>query len=260
MSDAPTALLADDEPLLLQSLARQLHIAWPALRIVAQARHGREAVDMVEQHCPDICFLDVHMPGMSGVEAAQWIGRRAHLVFVTAYQQYAVQAFEQGALDYLVKPVEAPRLADTVARLQQRLRLAEPIAASDALLDALAARLEQRARPAGLRWLRASSGSTVRLIAVDEVDYLRAEDKYTLIAWRAADGTAAEAVIRTPLKELLAQLDPTQFAQTHRAVVVNLRAISHLVRADNDTAQIHLRSRPERLPVSRSFLPQFRQM
>jgi len=260
MSDAPTALLADDEPLLLQSLTRQLHIAWPALRIVAQARHGREAVDMYEQQRPDICFLDVHMPGMSGVEAAQWIGRRAHLVFVTAYQQYAVQAFEHGALDYLVKPVEAPRLADTVARLQQRLRLAEPIAASDTLLDALAARLEQRVRPPGLRWLRASSGNTVRLIAVDEVDYLRAEDKYTLIAWRSVDGAPAEAVIRTPLKELLAQLDPNQFAQTHRAVVVNLRAISHLVRADNDTAQIHLRSRPEQLPVSRSFLPQFRQM
>ena len=260
MSDTPSALLADDEPLLLQSLTRQLRLAWPELRIVAQARHGREAVDLYEQHRPDICFLDVHMPGMSGVEAARWIGRRAHLVFVTAYQQYAVQAFEQGAIDYLVKPVEAPRLADTVARLKQRLHLAEPIATSDALLDALAARLEKRAPAPGLRWLRASIGSTVRLIAIDEVEYLRAEDKYTLIAWRDADGSSAEAVIRTPLKELLAQLDPTQFTQTHRAVVVNLRAISHLVRADNDTAQIHLRDRPEVLPVSRSFLSQFRQM
>lgn len=261
MSDIPTALLADDEPLLLQSLTRQLQATWPALRIVALARHGREAVELYEQHRPDICFLDVHMPGMSGVEAARWIGRSAHLVFVTAYQQYAVQAFEQGALDYLVKPVEVPRLADTVARLKERLRLAQPVVASDALLDALAARIEQqRGRSAGLRWLRASSGNTVRLIAVEEVDYLRAEDKYTLIAWRDAEGAPAEAMIRTPLKELLAQLDPAQFVQTHRAVVVNLRAISHLVRADNDTAQIHLRGRPERLPVSRSYLAQFRQM
>ncbi len=255
-----TALLADDEPLLLQSLTRQLRSAWPALNIVASARHGRETVDLFEQHRPDVCFLDVHMPGMSGVEAAQLIGRRTHLVFVTAYQQYAVQAFEQGALDYLVKPVELPRLVETVTRLQQRLRLAEPVADSDALLEALAARLERHTRPPGLRWLRASVGNSVRLIAVEEVDYLRAEDKYTLVAWRAADGQPTEAVIRTPLKDLLAQLDPDLFVQSHRSVVVNLRSISLVVRGDNDTARIHLRDRPEHLPVSRSYLAAFRQM
>jgi DNA-binding LytR/AlgR family response regulator len=257
---SPTALIADDEPLLLQSLVRQLRGAWPALHIVARARHGREAVDLFEQHQPDVCFLDVHMPGMSGVEAAQLIGRRAHLVFVTAYQQYAVQAFEQGALDYLVKPVETARLRDTVARLQQRLSLSEPVADSDALLDALAARLERHARPPGLRWLRASIGNSVRLIAVEEVDFLRAEDKYTLVAWRAADGQPAEAVIRTSLKDLLAQLDPQLFVQTHRSVVVNLRSIDLVERRDNDTARIHLRDRPELLPVSRSYLAAFRQM
>ena len=122
----PTALIADDEPLLREALARQLARAWPELNVVAQVRNGREAVQQFEALKPDVCFLDVHMPGMSGVEAAHQIGRRAHLVFVTAYDHYAVQAFAQGALDYLVKPVEPSRLAETVARLQERLRAAEP--------------------------------------------------------------------------------------------------------------------------------------
>jgi len=256
----PTALVAEDEPLLRSGLIRMLATAWPQLEIVAEARHGREAVDLFEQQCPDVCFLDVHMPGMSGVEAARLIGRRAHLVFVTAYQQYAVQAFEHGALDYLVKPVQATRLAETVARLQDRLRSAQPFAHSEALLEALAARLEKPARRPGLRWLRASVGQTVRLIGVDEIDYLRAEDKYTTIAWREPHGAVAEAIVRTPLKELTAQLDPEQFAQVHRSVVVNLRAISHVVRGEHDTATIHLRERAETLPVSRSYLHLFRQM
>ncbi len=257
---SPTALIADDEPLLLRSLARMLGEAWPALKVVAQARHGREAVDLFEALRPDICFLDVHMPGMSGVEAAALIGRRVHLVFVTAYHQYAVQAFEHGALDYLVKPVEPARLADTVARLQQRLAGAHAFPQTDALLDELAARLEKKVAPPGLRWLRASVGQSVRLVAVDEIDYLRSEDKYTSIAWRDDRGKLGESVIRTPLKELAAQLDPNQFVQVHRSVVVNLRAIDHVLRQDNDTAEIHLRGRPERLPVSRSYLHLFRQM
>jgi len=131
----PTALIADDEPLLRRSLTRLLAQAWPELDVVAQARNGREAVDRFEALQPDICFLDVHMPGLSGVEAARFIGRRAHLVFVTAHDQYAVQAFEHGALDYLVKPVEPARLADTVARLQERLLAAQPAPNTDALLE-----------------------------------------------------------------------------------------------------------------------------
>jgi len=202
----------------------------------------------------------VHMPGMSGVEAASLIGRRAHLVFVTAYQHYAVAAFEQGALDYLVKPVEAARLTDTVARLQERLRAATPFPQSEALLDALAARLEPRPRPPGLRWLHASVGQTLRLIAVDEVEYLRSDDKYTRVAWRDAAGQPGEALLRTPLKELVGQLDPEQFAQVHRSVVVNLRCIDHISRGEHDTATIHLRGRSEVLPVSRSYLHRFRQM
>jgi len=255
----PTALVADDEPLLREALVRMLASAWPALEIVAQARNGREAIEMFEQHQPDICFLDVQMPGKTGVEAAQHIGRRAHLVFVTAFDQYAVQAFAQGALDYLVKPVEAPRLAETVARLQERLRVSQPALNTDALLQQLAVAFRLPASP-GLRWVRASIGSTVRLIDVNDIDFLRSEEKYTLVAWRDDAGVPQEAVVRTALKELIAQLDPAQFAQVHRSVVVNMRAISHVTRGENETADIHLKGRQETLPVSRTYLHMFKQM
>jgi DNA-binding LytR/AlgR family response regulator len=256
----PTALIADDEPLLRDALARMLEQAWPELQVVAQARNGREAIDKFEAQRPDVCFLDVQMPGKTGVEAARHIGRRAHLVFVTAFDEYAVQAFAQGVLDYLVKPVEPSRLAETVARLQERLRAAQPALNTEALLQQLAANLERSARPATLRWVRASIGQTVRLIAVDDIDFLRSDEKYTLIAWRDDAGQPREAVIRTPLKELVAQLDSSQFAQVHRSVVVNLRAISHVTRASSETADIHLKGRDEVLPVSRSYLHLFRQM
>ncbi len=256
----PTALIADDEPLLRRSLTRLLAQVWPALDVVAQARNGREAVEQFEAQQPDICFLDVHMPGMSGVEAARLIGRRAHLVFVTAYDKYAVQAFEQGALDYLVKPVEPTRLADTVTRLQERLRAALPLPETEALLEQLAAQLMKKIGPVPLRWIRASIGPTLRMIAVDEIDYLRSDEKYTLVAWRGDAGKPGEAVIRTPLKELAAQLDAAQFVQVHRSVVVNLRAISHVTRGANETADIHLKGRDETLPVSRTYLHLFRQM
>lgn len=256
----PSALIADDEPLLRKSLTRLLAQAWPELNVVAQARNGREAVELFEALQPDVCFLDVHMPGLSGVEAARFIGRRAHLIFVTAYDQYAVQAFQQGALDYLVKPVEPERLADTVARLQDRLRVAQPFADSEALLEQLAARLQKKNEPASLRWIRASVGQALRLISVDEIDFLRSDEKYTLIAWRGDAGKPGEALIRTPLKELLAQLDAAHFVQVHRSVVVNLRAVSHVTRGSNETADIHLKGRHEVLPVSRSYLHLFRQM
>jgi DNA-binding LytR/AlgR family response regulator len=256
----PTALIADDEPLLRKALGRQLAQAWPELSVVAQARNGREAVELYEVHQPDICFLDVHMPGLSGVEAARYIGRRAHLVFVTAFDQYAVQAFEHGALDYLMKPVEPARLADTVARLQDRLRAAQPARDTEALLEQIATHLRKGAPPEPLRWIRASVGQSLRLIAVDDIDFLRSDAKYTLVAWRGEDGKLGEGLIRTPLKDLVGQLDATHFAQVHRSVVVNLRAISHVTRGDNETADIHLKGRPEVLPVSRSFLHLFRQM
>ncbi len=282
MTRRPTALIADDEPLLRKSLARLLGSAWPELEIVAFARNGREAIEKFDALQPDVCFLDVHMPGLSGVEAAQTIGRRAHLVFVTAFDNYAVQAFQHGALDYLMKPVEMARLVDTVARLQERLRAAQPRPDTEALLEELAVHLRRKlglsssspATPVAmtaepidapqpgkpLRWIRASVGPTLRLIPVDAIDYLRSDEKYTRVAWHEDSYKPADALVRTPLKELLAQLDPQQFAQVHRSVVVNLRAISHVTRGDNETADVHLKYRREALPVSRSYLHLFRQM
>ena len=255
----PTALIADDEPLLREALAGQLAAAWPELEVVAEARNGREAIELFDARHPDVCFLDVQMPGKTGVDAAQHIGRRAHMVFVTAYDKYAVQAFAHGVLDYLVKPVEVARLAETVARLQERLRAAQPALNTEELLQQLAASLSRQS--AGqMRWVRASVGQTVRMIAIEDIDYLRADEKYTQVAWRDDGGQAREAIIRTPLKDLLAQLDPAEFAQVHRSVVVNLRAISHVTRGANETADVHLKGRPEVLPVSRTYLHLFRQM
>jgi DNA-binding LytR/AlgR family response regulator len=255
----PTALIADDEPLLRKSLARMLAQLWPELAIVAQARNGREAIEMFEAHRPGVCFLDVQMPGVSGVEAARAIGRGAQLVFVTAFDKYALQAFEHGVLDYLVKPVEPARLAETVARLKDRLATAEPAADLETLLEQLAARLQGQDPPRRLRWLHVSIGPVLRLVAVDDVDFLRSDEKYTRVAWRS-EGKPADGLVRTPLKELAAQLDPALFVQVHRAVVVNLRAIAQVRRGDNETATIHLKGREDVLPVSRSYLHLFQQM
>jgi len=258
----PTALIADDEPLLREALSRQLAEIWPELEIVAEARNGREAIDLFETHRPDVCFLDVHMPGLSGLDAANHIGRRAHVVFVTAYDHYAVQAFAHGALDYLLKPVEPERLAETVTRLKERFETARPAVNTDELLRQLTAQLadlQKAPSTSSLRWIRAQVGQTLRLISVDDIDYIRSDAKYTVIAWREG-GQAHESIVRTALKDLLAQLDPNQFTQVHRSVVVNLRSVSHVRRHDNDTAEIHLKGRKEVLPVSRNYLHLFRQM
>ena len=264
MTAPPTALIADDEPLLRELLIQRLAKAWPELQIVAEARNGREAIEQFERLQPAICFLDVHMPGVSGVEAARAIGRRAHLVFVTAYDQYALEAFEHGVLDYLVKPVTPARLTETVSRLQARL--GSPVVHSEELLLRLAGQLAQQLRggtapgPERLRWLRATVGEALVMIPVEAIDYLRADSKLTLVAYRDDQGRAAEALIRLPLKELLAQLDPARFAQVHRAVVVNLDQVRRARRAENDTATLELRQRSETLPVSRSYLHLFREM
>jgi DNA-binding LytR/AlgR family response regulator len=260
MTPRPTALIADDEPLLREELVRLLAVAWPELAIVAQARNGREALRQFEAHRPDVCFLDVKMPGMSGIDVADRIAGRAHIAFVTAYDDFAVKAFAQGAIDYLVKPVAPERLAETVARIRDRLRSSAPSTVTPELLRALAAEMG-RAGPAGhLHWIRAQVGSTVRLIAVEDVLYLRADTKYTRVAWRERGGTNAEALVRLALKELLVQLDPERFAQVHRSVVVNLAAVSHVEHSGNETARIHLKGNAEVLPVSRTFAHRFRQM
>ena len=201
-------------------------------------------------------FLDVQMPGMNGVDAARAIDRRALVVFVTAFDHYAVQAFEHGAIDYLVKPFDEARLADTVARLRQRLADALPPADTAALLDRIAAELRQRVQPrAWLQWIKASVGANVRLIPVEQVIYLRSDEKYTLVVW---DG--GEALIRRTIRELADELDPDVFAQVHRSAIVNLRHVSQVQRGLNETAEVQLRGRSETLPVSRSYLHLFRQM
>jgi len=255
----PTALIADDEPLLRERLCTLLQRCWPELEVVAQARNGREAVELFDQHAPQVVFLDVHMPGLNGIEAARSLARRAQLVFVTAFEQYAVQAFEQGAIDYLVKPVEEERLADTVQRLRQQL--ARPVpgapAALEAVLDGLSAELKRRAgAPAGhLQWIKASVGQSVRLIPVEQIAYLRADEKYTLVVWEGG-----EALIRKTIRELADELDPSRFVQTHRSVIVNLHEVLQDARAANETAEVQLKGRRELLPVSRSYLHLFRQM
>jgi DNA-binding LytR/AlgR family response regulator len=252
------ALIADDEPLLRERLRSHLGRLWPELEVVAEARNGREAVELFDLHLPEVVFLDVHMPGLNGIEAARSVARRAQIVFVTAWEQYAVQAFEQGALDYLVKPFDEARLADTVQRLRERLD--KPVRGDGGTLDAVIEQLssELRQRTSGrpwLQWIKASVGSSVRLIPVEQVAYLRADEKYTLVVW---DG--GEALIRKTIRELADELDPDRFAQVHRSVIVNLHQVAQVNRGPNETAEIQMKGRKELLPVSRSFVHVFRQM
>ncbi|HEX3140760.1 MAG TPA: LytTR family DNA-binding domain-containing protein [Rhizobacter sp.] len=254
-----TALIADDEPLLRERLRGLLQRLWPELTVVAEARNGREAVELFDEHAPQVVFLDVHMPGLNGVEAARSIARRAEVVFVTAYEQYAVTAFEQGAIDYVVKPFDETRLADTVQRLQQRLARVPRGEDStlDAVIEKVSAELRRRGGgPAGwLQWIKASVGTSVRLIPVEQVAYLRSDEKYTLVVWEGG-----EALIRKTIRELADELDPERFAQVHRSVIVNLHQVSQVDRGPNETAEVRLKGRSELLPVSRSFVHVFRHM
>ena len=252
-----TALIVDDEPLLRQRLREHLLKLWPELKLIDDARNGPEALELFELHHPHIVFLDIHMPGLNGIETARILARRTHLVFVTAYEQYAVQAFEQGAIDYLIKPVDPARLADTIERLRHQLATqVQSNHSLDAVLDKLAGRLGQRVQPpVWLQWIKASVGNSMRLIPVEQVLFLRAEEKYTLVVW-----DEGEALIRKSIRELAEELDPQRFVQTHRSVIVNLSCVSEVLRGVNETAELHLRGRDEILPVSRNFLHQFRQM
>jgi DNA-binding LytR/AlgR family response regulator len=283
---AVRALIVDDEPLLRTHLAHHLAQLWPELEIAGEARNGREAVDLVEQLRPDVVFLDVHMPGMNGVEAARLMGPDVQIVFVTAYEQYAVAAFEQGAIDYLVKPFDAERLGESVARLRRRVAerrrmgtgegglgqvtslagdMVEagasgalgtlPASNLDAVLAALAGELRRRA-PAGerLQWIRASVGQMIKLIPVDEVLYFRSDEKYTLVVW-----VGGEALIRKSIRELLDGLEPETFIQIHRSTIVNLRFVAQVIKGPNETAEVHLKGRSETLSVSRNHVHWFRQ-
>jgi DNA-binding LytR/AlgR family response regulator len=245
------AILVEDETQLRHHLEELLEAVWPDLQIVASAADGAQALVEVERHRPDILFLDVEMPEMSGIEVARRANGRAHVVFVTAYSQYAVAAFEAGAVDYLLKPIDAQRLATACARLQARLGSAPP--ALDQVLAQLAARI---APPRShLRWVTASSGSTVRLITVDEILYFQSDTKYTRVVT-----AAAEALIQTPLKELLEQLDPEEFWQIHRGTIVRATAIDSVARDGLGHALVRLKGRDEALKVSQPYMYRFRQM
>lgn len=255
-----SALIAEDEPILAAVLARSLQAAWPELRLLPPAENGAAAVAAALAHRPDILFLDIKMPGQTGLEAAQELAERWDdarpfplVVFVTAYDDYAVQAFEQAAIDYVLKPVNAARLGRTVERL--RARLAGPDGGLAGLVEQMRALLPPVAAEARLTTLRAAVGNMVRLIPVQEVLYFQALDKYVNVV--ALDG---EALIRLPLKELLAQLDPEQFLQVSRGCIVNVRQVAGASRDDAGKLALHLRNRTEKLRVSPLFAHLFRQM
>jgi DNA-binding LytR/AlgR family response regulator len=247
----PTAVLAEDEPVLRSQLKELLAAAWPELAVLAEAEDGFQAMRALEEHSPDVLFLDIQMPGLTGLEVAKQASGRCHVVFVTAHDEYAVAAFEEGAVDYLMKPLNAARLATACARVKKRLSLAPPDL--QRLLDALANRAPQ-AR-SHLRWINASSGADVKLITVDEICYFQSDTKYT----RAVTSNG-EALIRKSLKELLEELDPSSFWQIHRSTVVNVNAIAGVSRDFAGHLFVKLKARKETLPVSQPFAHLFRLM
>lgn len=243
-----TALIAEDEPLLREQLKRRIAEAWPELDVIAEAANGSDAVAAFEAHPVDIAFLDIRMPGMTGLDVARAIGDRAHVVFVTAYDEYAIEAFEEGAVDYLLKPVTPERMSKVASRLKTRL------ASAPLDLEALIARLAGR-EGAHLKWIRASLGNAMRMLPVDDVLFFQAEDKYTKVV--TGDG---EALIKKPIKELFEELDPEAFWQIHRSTIVSLRAIAKVERDWRDQPVITLKGRPEKLTVSRTFAHRFKAM
>jgi DNA-binding LytR/AlgR family response regulator len=252
-----TAVIAEDEALLRQAMVDQLSRAWPGLRVVADCEDGASALEALAEHQPDVAFLDIRMPGLSGLEvaaAATEVSPRTQVVFTTAYDQYAVDAFERGAVDYLLKPINPERLTACVQRLQARAGAPDTAAMAE-LLQRLDANLPRAEGHEPLTWITASAGQETRLILVDEVVYFRADNKYTTVM--TADG---EALLRTPLKDLLAVLDPRTFKQIHRSTIVNLTAIAGIVRDDSGRGTVRLKSRPETLAVSAPYMALFRQM
>jgi DNA-binding LytR/AlgR family response regulator len=255
----PSAILAEDEALLREELAARLREAWPELEIVAACADGGSALEAIETHKPDVAFLDIRMPGLTGIEvaaAACEASPATQVVFVTAYNQYAIDAFERGAVDYLLKPVQPDRLAATVRRL--KTRAAPGAAGADAfaaIVEQLRARLPAEARNEPLQWITASVGKETRLVLVEDIAYFKAEDKYTVVM--TAEG---EALIRKPIRELLEVLDPSVFKQVHRSTIVNMRAITAVARDESGRGTLRLRNRPETLAVSLPYMTLFRNM
>ncbi len=250
-----SAVIADDEPLLRAMLRTRLARLWPELDVVHEMENGRGVEQVLGEHDPDLFFLDIHMPGVNGLEAARIIAGRTHVVFVTAFDQYAVEAFERGAIDYVLKPFNEERLGVTVERLKERLqRGPAPPDALDTLVEQLAGRLGAKSAE-HLRWIKASVGSNVRLIPVEEVLFFQSDEKYTRVVT-----CESEVLIRKPIKELLDELDPAKFWQIHRATIVNVDHIASVKRGLKDQAEIALKECRETLIVSRAFTHLFKQM
>jgi DNA-binding LytR/AlgR family response regulator len=264
----PTALIADDEPHLADYLRARLATLWPELSIVDVVANGPEAAAAIAAHRPDIAFLDIRMPGATGLEVAQQLRDGTHrprVVFVTAFDQYAIEAFEADAIDYLLKPVTDERLGRTLDKLRQAIGAAAPLPAVDTLQALLAqlARQVQEGPRQHLRWIRASKrsgdGEVTEQIAVADVAYIQADDKYTCVF--ARDGKELrEWLIRVPLSDLAEQLDPTDFAQVHRSVIVNLHAVAGTRRDLAGKLFVRIRDHARELPVARQYVHLFRQM
>jgi DNA-binding LytR/AlgR family response regulator len=248
---APTALIAEDEPLLADELAEHLAALWPALRIVAQAGDGIAALHAVEAHAPNVAFLDIHMPRLTGLDVARQIAGRCHVAFITAFDQHAVGAFEAGAIDYVLKPLVLARLVVTVQRLKARLALPPADLSHAGALPEL-----RPSHAAGfLQWIRVSRGSAVRLLTVEDICYFKADSKYTLVVT-----PDSESLIKKTIKELVAELDPSVFWQVHRSVIVNVRAVDSVVRSGQGELAVRLKQRDETLAVSEQHHHLFRQM
>jgi DNA-binding LytR/AlgR family response regulator len=255
----PSAVVAEDEALLREELVARLREAWPDLEIAAACEDGGSALEAIAARKPEVAFLDIRMPGLTGLEvaaAAAQASPATQVVFVTAYNQYAIYAFERGAIDYLMKPIDPARLAGTVKRVKSRLGSKDAGSAElAALVEKLRAGLPAEGRGEPLQWITASVGKETRLVLVEDIAYFKAEDKYTVVM--TPEG---EALIRKPIRELLAALDPAVFKQVHRSTIVNMRAIAGITRDETGRGTLRLRNRPETLAVSIPYMALFRNM
>jgi len=249
----PTAIVAEDEPILRTQLEGKLRKLWPELEIIASVGDGAAALEALEDRAPDFMFLDIQMPEMTGVEVARHVGARAHVVFVTAYDQYAIQAFETGAVDYILKPATDERLKVTIARLKEKLDAPTPPSDLNAVLSELTRQMS--AGKQKLQWIKATIGQTLRMIPVNEVLFFQSDEKYTRVV--LPDG---EALIKTPIRELIDGLDPEVFWQIHRSTLVNVNAIAGVTRDFRGQAHVKIKGKDEALVVSRIYSHLFKQM